>query len=117
MPKSKHRRKGRNKPPAGNDKGPVFTYRGRRYRGVRRLPAEYHPDSLNEHYGDDDAFMWCCELVRGALGDNADRVLSDVTLTTPDRLAPLIRQIVDAYGIQLALDKLHSDTRDGTDTP
>lgn len=114
MPKSKHRRKGRNKTPAG--KGPVFTYWGRRYRGVRRLPAEYHPDRLDADHGD-DPFTKCCELIRGALGDNADGVLSDVTLTTPDRLAPLIRQIVDAYGIQIALDKLHSDTHHDTDTP
>lgn len=116
MPKSTHRRKGKPRPRRGNQHpGPVFTYRGQRFRGVAQLPRGYDLHTLEARYGDDPAAITLA-LLRAALGDNAvEQIINDDNddnddadtdhTDTPavdgtldvEAIVPLVDQICDHY--------------------
>lgn len=103
MPKSTHRRNGKPRPRRNNNPrpGPIFTHRGRKYRGVARLPDGYDTPTLEAHHPDDPATA-TLTLLRAALGDEqleqiSNAESSDDGTIDAEGITPLLEQVCAYY--------------------
>lgn len=106
MPKSRNRRKGKNRPRRQGAATFVQMVGGRPIRFVAKLPPEAHPDQLDEELGDDVRAQLVTFVSAGVTPEDRaqfESVLSDLSL--PD-LQDLGGQLAARYSVQDSFERV-----------
>lgn len=106
MPKSRNRRKGKNRP--RRQSAPTFIHMvgGRPIRFVAKLPPDAHPDGLDEEFGDDIDAKLAAFVAAGVADEDRAKFESAVDDLPVPEIQDLGAELAARYSVQSSFERV-----------